>query len=342
MDDKQLIKEKMKEGKRKKKEGNKSYFSFLIVAIINGLSTFIIPSDSKWLTITLLCYLVLTSFIYINVYGAYKITKYMNKNKSTILPNNKKVLYEKGFKYFVYLSAIVTIIIIIIRKLSIWTLLAPIIYCIGSKETLLDDLPPNDSIKKTYDYLYGLKDIEKKAIKMQTKWFIILSVILALIGSLTISGAYGASVANEEKDIYVVIVILSCIIAFILNVIVKLIINIFTKPKERTLNRAFDLNMGEWKDVENKIISETYEPRVLYNYGIMYYKLFVIPFTFITLLFISKFVIGITIIITTIHVLISSLIGYSDSDFHGKGGGFRHTAWIKDSNGNTTGSIEYY
>lgn len=342
MNDKQLIKEKLREGKKKKKEEQKSFSNFILIAIIQGIASLIIPSDSKWMAIALFCYLFLTAFIYIKVFGAYKITNYMKKNKLVVLPDSKKEIYEKGFKYFVYIGTAITIAMVFIRKLSIWTILAPIIYCFSFKETILEELPPSDSINWTFYYLNGLKDLEKKAIKMQIKWFVILSFILALIGSLTMGSIYGIKYANEGKDIYVLIVIVSCIVAYVLNIVMKLVINLFSKSKERTLNRAFNLNMGEWKDAKNDIISKDYKPRVLYNFGVMYYKVFVIPCTIVVLLFISKFDISMSIIITAIYTLISSFIAYSDSDMRGKGGGIRHTAWIKDARGNTTGSIDYY
>lgn len=342
MNEKQLIKEKLKEGKKKKKEEHKSFLSFFLIAIIQGVGTLIIPQNSKWIGITIFCYLFLTAFIYIKVFGAYKITKYMNKNQLVVLPDSKKEIFEKGFKYFTYIGTIVTIAMIFIRKLSFWNIIAPIIYCFSLKETMLDELPPSDSIKWTFNYLSRLQNIERKAIKMQTKWFIIISVILALIGSLIMGSIYGIKYANKEQDVYILIVIISCIVAYILNIVMKLIINLFSKTKERTLNRAFNLNMGEWKDAKNDIISKDYKPRVLYNFGVMYYKVFVIPCTILVLLFISKFDISMTIIITTIYTLISSFIAYSDSDMRGKGGGIRHTAWIKDARGNTTGSIDYY
>ena len=93
----------------------------------------------------------------------------------------KKEIYEKGFKYFVYIGTAITIAMVFIRKLSVWTILAPIIYCFSFKETILEELPPSDSINWTFYYLNGLKDLEKKAIKMQIKWFIILSFILPII-----------------------------------------------------------------------------------------------------------------------------------------------------------------
>lgn len=290
----------------------------------------------------LLCYLALTSFIYVKIYSAYKIIKHTRK-KSYILSTNEARSYEKGFKTFIYLSLIATIVIIFIRKLSIWTILAPILNLFYFNEVLTDDLPPDYGIRETFSYLDLREKLTKKAIKMQIKWSFILASILAFIGSVMLSGIYSIRYANNEKDIMIVIVIISLIFCFIWNLIVKIVISLFSKQKEKTLNRAFNLNMGEWKDSKSEIISETCDIRVLYNYGIMYYKISVIPCIILILLFVSKFDIPMTIIITTIYTFISSLLEYSSSDSHGRGSDLlsRKTAWIKDKAGNTIGSVDY-
>lgn len=152
MDDKRLIKEKMKEGKKKVKDDNKSILGFIIAAILQAISTLIIPIDTKFMPAVLLCYLALTSFIYVKIYSAYKIIKHTRK-KSYILSTNEARSYEKGFKTFIYLSLIATIVIIFIRKLSIWTILAPILNLFYFNEVLTDDLPPDYGIRETFSYL---------------------------------------------------------------------------------------------------------------------------------------------------------------------------------------------
>ena len=57
MNEKELIKEKLREGKKKKKEEHKSFSNFFLIAIIQGVASLVIPSDSKWIAIALFCYL---------------------------------------------------------------------------------------------------------------------------------------------------------------------------------------------------------------------------------------------------------------------------------------------
>ena len=71
-----------------------------------------------------------------------------------------------------------------ILKLSIWTILAPILNLFYFNEVLTDDLPPDYGIRETFSYLDLREKLTKKAIKMQIKWSFILASILAFIGSV--------------------------------------------------------------------------------------------------------------------------------------------------------------
>lgn len=347
MDDKTIIKEKLKEGKQKLKKEKHSYFSFIVIAMIQGVSILIIPSNSKWKTVVLLGYLFLTAFIYTKIFGAYKLMKYKNKEYNMI-PESIIRTYKKGFKYFNYISMIVTVIMIFIRKWSIWTIIAPIINMCYLM-LALDDFPFRYSLEKTFSYVDELKDLEKKAIKMHLKFFFILSLVLALIGSFLLYGGYNVCYIRREKNGYILLIIISLVMIFIWNIITKIVINVFSKSKERTINKAFDLSMGEWKNDKgkwknNKIEydDDIYSPRILYNYGIMYYKILVIPCAIAILLCTSKFDISTTIMLAAIYTYMSSLIEYSVAERRGLGGSGGHTAFIKNSDGKITGTIDYY
>lgn len=328
MNDKELIKEKLKEGKKKakinktndkKKQGKKfSIIVTVIIAIIQVATTFAIPQNAKWFGISMTLYMLITTRAIICLL-------------QTFLEERNYANDRKVVEIYYIASTVAIFIAGFIRKFGFLTYLLPVLnYWLGSEV----GFSINSEIFSAILFLHTNEKLAQKAIKMQLRKMIILLSISPIIFALTLGTFYQKQYTGKEV---LDIIIVAIVAAIIMNLIGTIILKVVSKRKEKLLNAAFGLKMGEEKyTIETSI---NYYPRVIHNFAIMYYRAISLIIIFITLLIFTKVDMSISILITSVYHIVTIIFPRYKEDYI-LTVTENTVANIYDSDGNKMGSIK--
>lgn len=326
MNDKELIKEKLKEGKKKakinkineKKQGKTfNIIMPVFIAIIQVAITCVIPKSAKWFGLSMTLYMLITTRAIICLLQTFLEEKnYVNKRKVVEI---------------YYIASTVAIFIIgFVRRFGFLTYLLPVLnYIMGSDV----GFSINSDIYAAILYLQTSEKLAQKAIKMELRKMTILLCISPVIFAVSLGIFYQKQYTEEVLEILIVAVVT----AIIMNLIGTIILKVASKRKEKLLNAAFGLKMGEEKFIIETSIN--YYPRIIHNFAIMYYRAISLIAIFITLLILTKMDVSISILITSIYHIVTLIFPKYKEDYTLTV--TEHTvANIYDSDGNKMGSIK--
>lgn len=326
MSDNKSIKQKMKESKKKVRENAKNesrkkvnILFGIFAGIFEGIGTFLITKESTWYGIAMVCYVVLYSYIFHYLIGTY-------------LENKKKLNIDGYEKSLIFLGMISLFIICIKRGFGLSAFILPVVNFIYN----LADMT-NYNLYSTWNERKNLKGDGAKAFNLELRKIVIVTFVLGLIGALSISGIY--KYISSESGVFSII-IGSVIFILIWNLIVKIILGKITESRVKVLNYAFNLNIG--KLIQDYGTSSRHNINIVYNYLVMYYRLFAFIFTFSLVFIFTHFDLGITIILTSCYVLICKGYPQYDDGLHMRYREPETVATIYDKNGNRAGEIKKY
>lgn len=338
MNDADLIKERLKKGKKKIKENTKEKNSKpkivtgIILGFIQSLSLLLFSTNMKWSGFAVICYLCLTSFAIIKIYATISDIKH-KKNKKTasfISSIDRNVSFKRSF---LIISTLCSMFTLYVKDFEAFIYIAPIVNIIVS---FLVSADMNYDLSKAYDELFEMEKLAKKAIYMELNKSLIIVAILSVIG-----GAILAKIYSSIDDSGVFLILLgTCVVSSVWNLIAKIILNTYSKKREEVLNSAFDLKMGNYKPSDRDSVSLNYI-HVICSLNVFRYRIIANVVAFIILLILSKFNLSVSVIMITFYTSICfGLLRYDEGAYYF--GTETTVANIYDANGNKTGSIKKY
>lgn len=322
MKEEELIKQKMKETKKQLKEnnmgGNIGILYGIILSILQVLSSFIISKDTQWFVVIITGYMIIVTYII--------------KNIQIILPIPKEETKKKMLTSYIYTNPIMFIGICFYRQMGFWSLVIGFIYFI-----LMCICLNSDGLDKTNRELSKLDDLSQKAVIIEYKKMRIIATILAIIGGVFASFLGRAfTIDSKTFPIIYMVLIVSAFIG-IGDFIVYIILKFISKRKEKVLNKAFNLKMGEM--TKDYIYDKIYNTHILYNLSIEYYKQLSIFVTIVFSLILLKFNIYSIVLTNMIYLIINTAMTLDKGHIHITPP--EKVASIYNATGTKTGEIKY-